>query len=310
MKDGLLAGVLWALDTVLLGLVLSRMTFPGQEQLIWMAPLISTFLHDLFSSLWMLLYMGVRKQLSQVRRALGTKSGRFIILGALLGGPIGMSGYVAAIQWIGPGYTSIISALFPAVGAIMSYIFLKEKLSALQWGGLVVSVGGVIALGYTPGGALSSNAWMGFVAAIVCCLGWASEAVICAYGLRDPDITDDQALQIRQTTSALFYGIVIISLLRAWPITINTVRQPGIWLLVVAALVGTMSYLFYYRAIAKIGATKAMALNITYTAWSVIFAIFFLHTLPDVKTVICGILIVLGSLVAAAGKALWQKEEA
>ena len=37
------------------------------------------------------------------------------MLGALLGGPIGMSGYLAAINTIGPGYTAAISAFYPAV---------------------------------------------------------------------------------------------------------------------------------------------------------------------------------------------------
>ncbi len=39
---------------------------------------------------------------------------------------------------------------------------------------------------------------------------------------------------------------------------------------VLAALFAAVSYLFYYKTIAKKGAAKAMALNITYTAWAMI----------------------------------------
>lgn len=200
------------------------------------------------------------------------------MLGALLGGPIGMSGYVAAINYIGPAYTAIISAMFPALGAFFSYIFLKEKMLVRQMIGLAVSILGVILLGYTPDKALGrSHIVLGFACALICCVGWASEAVICAYGMKDPDVSDDHALAIRQMTSAVFYGVVILSLLKGWRFTIDIIDTKATGIILLAALFGTASYLCYYRAINKIGATKAMALNITYSAWAIIFPCFCLE---------------------------------
>ena len=43
-----------------------------------------------------------------------------------------------------------------------------------------------------------------------------------------------------------------------------------------------------------------MALNITYSAWSIPIAFLMLHTVPDVKSILCGIVILGGSLIAAA----------
>lgn len=136
MISGILAGILWGLDTVILGVALSMSTFVSAEQAIVLAPFVSTFIHDFCSSVWMLLYMGIKKQYRNILRAVKTRSGKFIILGALLGGPIGMSGYVAAINYIGPAYTAIISSMFSALGAFLSYIFLKEKMSPIQLCGL------------------------------------------------------------------------------------------------------------------------------------------------------------------------------
>ena len=136
MITGLTAGILWALDTVILGIALAMTPSYQQSRRFLLAPFVSTFIHDFCSSLWMLLYMGIKKQLKNVIRALKTRSGKFIVLGALLGGPIGMSGYVAAINYIGPAYTAIISSMSPALGALLSYIFLKEKMtrsSLLVW---------------------------------------------------------------------------------------------------------------------------------------------------------------------------------
>lgn len=57
-----------------------------------------------------------------------TKSALFVVIAALMGGPIGMTGYLLAVKLIGPSYTAIISSLYPAVGAILAYFILKERL--------------------------------------------------------------------------------------------------------------------------------------------------------------------------------------
>ena len=307
MISGILAGILWGLDTVILGAALSMSAFVSTEQAVVLAPFVSTFIHDFCSSIWMLIYMGIKKQYRNIIRAVKTRSGKFIILGALLGGPIGMSGYVASINFIGPAYTAIISSMFPALGAFMSYIFLKEKMRPIQLCGLAASILGVIVMGYTPGGTdQMKNIVLGFGCAVLCCIGWASEAVICAYGLKDPDITDEHALQIRQLTSAVFYGGVILTVIKGWGFTIETAGTSASVVILASALFGTASYVLYYKAIAGIGASKAMALNITYSAWSIVFAFLLLHTLPDLKSVVCGVVIVAGAVVAAADLKEWK----
>lgn len=308
MFHGLLAGVLWGLDTVILGVALAMTPFVSTEEAIVLAPFVSTFLHDICSAIWMFLYMGVKKQLKNVVDALKTKSGKFIVVAALLGGPIGMTGYVSAINYIGPGYTAIISAMFPAIGAVLSYIFLKEKMSKVQIVGLAVSILAVIGLSYTPDGSAPENFLLGLFCALLCAFGWAAEAVICAYGLKDPNITDEQALQIRQTTSAVTYAIIILPVLSGWNFTLSLVPTTTSAIILLSALFGTASYVMYYRAISKIGATKAMALNITYSAWSIVFAFILLGTLPDVKSILFGVLLICGSLVAANGLNIKKKD--
>lgn len=299
MFTGLFAGVFWALDTVILGFALARSEFTNTATIILLAPFISTFLHDTISSIWMIIYIAWKKEFHLVRRALQTKSAKFIILGALLGGPIGMSGYVAAINYIGPAYTAIISALFPALGAFLSYIFLKEKMSRLQIFGLCCSILGIIALGYTPNQGAGSQMILGFACALLCCFGWASEAVVCAYGMKDPDISNEQALMIRQTVSAVTYGGILLTVLNGWENTQSILLTPSIYIILVAAFSGTTSYLCYYKAISTLGAAKAMALNITYSAWAIIFSAILLHTLPTIQSVFAGVIVVLGSLFAA-----------
>lgn len=298
MYSGLSAGILWALDTVILGIALAMTPFVSTEEAVALAPFVSTFLHDFCSSLFMLSYTGIRKQFANVVKAVKTRSGKFILLGALLGGPIGMTGYVNAIHYIGPAYTVIISSMFPAVGAFLSFVFLKEKMNRLQIAGLIVSITGIILLGYVPGENEISNVGIGFGCALLCCLGWAAEAVICAYGMKDPDVSDEHALQLRQLTSAAFYGVVILNVFGGWGLVRDVIPTTAFPIIAAAALFGTASYLFYYRAIASIGAAKAMALNITYSAWAIAFSALLYRSLPDVKSVLCAIAVLCGSVVA------------
>ena len=74
-----------------------------------------------------------------------------------------------------------------------------------------------------------------------------------------------------------------------------------------------MSYLFYYKAIAKLGAAKAMALNITYTAWALVFTVVLLRDFSVLNplTVICALVVVVCGILAATDlKQLFGRKEA
>lgn len=302
MVTGLAAGVLWALDTVILGAALSMAPFISGEQALFLAPFVSTFLHDFSSSVYMLIYSGIRKQFGALIKALKSKSGKFILLGAVLGGPVGMSGYVAAIKYIGPAYTAVISAMYPALGAFLSFVFLKEKMRPSQIIGLCACVAGVVALGYEPGADRPENFILGFFCALLCCIGWASEGVICTYGMRDPDVSSSHALALRQITSSVFYTLILLPALGGWGFTLSAFPTKAFSLIAAAAFFGTASYLCYYRALGKIGVSKAMPLNITYSAWAILFSFLILGSVPDAKSIICGAVTVAGSLAAASDK--------
>lgn len=298
MIYGIASGILWGLDTVLLGMVLSMSQFVSTEQAVFLAPFISTFLHDVFSSIWMAVYMSLKKQLGKTFRVLITRSGKFIIIGAILGGPVGMTSYLLAIKYIGSSYTAIISSLYPAAGALLSYLFLKEKMKPISIIGLLISISGIIILGYRPGGKVE-NIVLGFIFAIICVIGWASEAVICAYGMKDDEVTPEQSLQIRQLTSAIIYGVLIIPIIKGIKFTLTVIPNISTIIIVITALTGTASYVFYYKGIHKIGATRAMSLNITYSAWAIFLGLILLGNNIDLKSIFCCIIIMIGSVMSA-----------
>ncbi|MBO5196056.1 MAG: DMT family transporter [Clostridia bacterium] len=304
MFAGIIAGITWAIETIVLGIALAMSPFCSTEQAIFLAPFVSTFLHDACSAIWATAYNGVRGNLKNVWKAFKTKSGKWVVAAAVIGGPIGMTGYVLAVNYMGASIGAVASAVFPAIGSILAYIFLKEKMKWHQWIFLVFTLLGVYGLSYSPELQIQ-NFWLGLLGAAMCAFGWGIEAVILAKCLKDPEVLDEYALQIRQTTSALTYGIIILPVLKGWGFTASLFSAETGWLLptiAIAALFATVSYLFYYKAISQIGASKAMALNVTYCAWAIVFTVLILRDTSVLTpiTIICAIVVLVCGIFAAA----------
>lgn len=301
MKYGLTSGLLWGLDTVILGIALAMTPFVSTPEALALGAVAAAFLHDALCALWMLIYMGVRGRLGATVKALKTRSGKVVMLAALLGGPIGMTGYLVAINNIGPAYTAIISAFYPAVGAFLAFLLLKERMTVKQFIALLVALTGVMVMGYmSSGSADMGNPALGLLGAVACVFGWGSEAVLLAWGMRDDAVDNETALQIRETTSAVAYAAIVIPLFGAWPLSIEVLPTSATGFIALAALAGTVSYLFYYRGIHIIGAAKCMALNISYSAWAVLFGAILLGSLPGPVEIICCIAILAGTVLAAS----------
>lgn len=310
MFYGIIAGITWAVETVVLGIALSMLPFTSTEQALLLAPFVSTFLHDAFSSIWACLYNMIKGNLSSFFNALKKKSGRFVMLAAVIGGPVGMTGYVLSVANMGASIGAVASAIFPAIGSILAYFFLKEKMQWYRWVFLIFSLLGVYGLSYSPEINIV-NFWLGFIGTLMCAFGWGIEAVIIAKSVQDDAITDEIALQIRQTTSAFVYGIIILPVIKGWGFTFSLFKDTG-WLIptiAIAALFATASYLFYYKSISKIGASKSMALNITYSAWAVVISVVLGdYSLLNPVTIICTlIVIVFGTLAGADYKEIMKK---
>lgn len=299
MRFGVMSGVLWGLDTVVLGVALALAPYAGGGAL-GVAAIAGSFLHDAFCAGWLFLYMLARGRLSDTMRALRTRSGLVVICGALLGGPIGMTGYVLAINNIGPAYTAVISTFYPAFGALLSFLLLGERMRSGQLVALFVALLGVMAMGTASAGdAPAGNALVGLAGAMLAVVGWGSEAVLCAWGMRDDALDNETALQIRETTSALTYVVVVLPLLGAWHFTASAVPSVATGVVALSGLAGATSYLFYYRAISQVGAARAMALNVSYSAWAVAFSFLLQGSVPSTATLVCCVVVLAGTTLAA-----------
>lgn len=309
---GLVSGIAWGIDTVLIGIVLSMTTFFEFQEVLLVAPLVSTFLHDTFSAIWMIILLSFKGELRSALAKLKHPPGRIIIIAGALGGPIGMTFYVLSVQYIGASYTAVISSVYPAIGAFFTFIILKDKLGLKNWLGLLMSIGFIVLLSYSGNLVVGSNISLGLIFIMICVVSWGLECVVCAYAMRNQGIKAEHALLIRQLTSSVIFCTVVIPYFIGHSYTVLIISSPSVVMaIVVVAIAGTLSYIFYYNAINIIGPVKAMAMNITYAAWAIGFESLLLGTVLTLKELVFGIFIICGSIISVVEKndlALVRKE--
>lgn len=268
---GLLSGFFWGFDSVVLGIALG---FPLMLKLGVQSSLITTFIHDTFSFILLMILIFKLSKGKELVRVLKSKSGLAVIAAALLGGPIGMAGYIMSINYLGATLASSISAIYPAVGLLLAYLFLKEKMKVHNILGLLLAIAAIIMMGVSPNISVS-NPMLGFLSITLTIIGWGSEAVIISAALKE-EVSSEVALAIRQLTTSVTYAIFIMPLI-GYDKLMPVIKNPTIITIILASgIIGTLSYLAYYKSIDMIGATQAMGLNITYPAWA--FIIQFLIT--------------------------------
>ena len=269
MIFGLFSGIFWALDTIVLSYISAFV-------------LIICFFHD-FIAVWLLFFTSKIKLKKQELKIL--------ILAGIAGG-LGMILYLLGIYLSSASIAGVLSSLYPIFSAVLAHFVLREYLSLLGYFGLVLAIFGTFMLFNIN---LSEFSFLGAFCALGCAFCWGSECVIVKLALNKG--TDEKtALFIRQCVSSFFSFVGILVVFSLGKLDFS---QSNLYLVCVASVLGTISYFFYYKAISKLGALKAMGLNISYSAWIVVFGVFFGSQI-NMYLLLCALIIIFGCLLSNA----------
>lgn len=301
--SGAMSGMTWGLDTVLIGVAMAMAPFVNDPVLVVGGTFLCSMLHDLFAAIWMCIIMGFKKKIKEFSRLIFTKDGIFCMIGALFGGPLAMTFYILAIAEGGPALTATVTACYPLLGSAMAVIILKERMTWQGWAGLLICVLGIFWIGYSPDSSAGSNVLTGIMLAGIAAIGWATEGVVCGYGMKDGIIDPRMALLIREITSGIAYLIltpVMLGSLGDFSHGIQTIFDywPAWLLLMFTALIGMSSFFMWYTGIDLIGAARALCLNVTYSFWAVVFTFIFFGGELSINIVIGAIMVVSGVAIA------------
>ncbi|MCL1879094.1 MAG: DMT family transporter [Actinomycetia bacterium] len=248
--------------------------------LIYVLGLLGSGLNDLISAIWMTGNATVKGKFMDFLRCFKSKPGLVMIVCALIGGPIANGAYIVALSTAGP-MAAPITALCPAIGAIIGRVAFKQELNARMVIGILICLIAAVVVGsagITDVDA-SPNFLLGMIIALVAAFGWGIEGAVAGYGttLIDYEIS----VSIRQTASGIITLFVVV------PVLCVIAGNIGLWgslvgqvvsspmsmtFFIAAGLCAGFSFALWYKGNSMTGAALGMACNGTYSFFVPLFS--------------------------------------
>lgn len=273
---GLLGGLLCGFLTYFEEMGLAMEPYVSMEALgLFVVPVIFGFFQDLSSWICVLIPNLFHGKGKEYIRTLGTKPAWLLVASGIMGGPVATFSSLAGVYFAGPFYPVVISATFPALGAILARIFLKEKINKRTWGGIALCVIGAIVVCWTTDIDISSYPHfnLGLIFGALAAIGWACEGVLSCTGMDfiDPEVANG----VRYSVSVVFYLIIGIPFLsglglQGYSIMINAIPTTAMIFAFGAGAVEGIGYYYYYKSCNACGSARGETLNTTYAVWGCI----------------------------------------
>jgi len=124
MFVGLLSGLTWAAETVLMGVVLAMSPFFSTPQAIAIAPFAATFLHDAFSALSLFVYNALRSKLKGFFRIFTKPDCKWLVLGAAIGGLTGKAIFDVIKAAVGEAPVGLIQSVALGVITLLTLFYM------------------------------------------------------------------------------------------------------------------------------------------------------------------------------------------
>ena len=221
---------------------------------------------------------------------------RKIFFLGLINSAIPFACYSYAVLAISTGLSSLLNATVPLFGAVVAWLWLKDRPHGLKILGLLIGFVGVAMLAwgkasFKPDASGASSGW-----AIVACL----VATLC-YGIAAsfakrylsgvPSLVVATGSQLGAT-----FGLALPTLL-FWP---STLPSATAWLalLAVGVLCTGVAYVLYFRLIDKVGAAASLTVTFLIPVFAVIYGLLFLGESVTAWMLFCGAIILCGTALS------------
>lgn len=246
--------------------------------IVYLLAALGNAINDTCSAIWALANSAIKGKFKDFLRCINTLPGRTLIIAALIGGPIAGTAYVIAIQMAGPIVVPI-SALCPAIAAILGKILYKQEINKRMGIGILICVIASFIIGSTGfQGGFSTTTILGISIAIVAALGWGFEGCVAGYAsaMIDPQI----GICIRQVTSGIANLLIVVPLMgiMAGGLNISTdlvvqafTSGPAMIWFIISGLLTFVTFMSWYAGNSMCGAGLGTACNGTYSFFGPLF---------------------------------------
>ncbi len=213
---------------------------------------------------------------------------RLLLLVGVLGTAIPFTLLSYAVLTVTAGYASIINATAPIFTAIIAWVWVKEKLSTVAIGGLIIGFCGVVVLTFDKQGNSSSINILPVLAGLSATFG---------YGI-GANVTRQKLAHVRPLTLACGsqFAATIFMLPFSfwfWPSQLPSF-QAWVSVILLGVACTAIALIIYFRLIANIGVNKAMTVTYLIPFFGVIWGMIFLQESISLLMFMGGVLILIG----------------
>ncbi|MGL6113772.1 DMT family transporter [Cetobacterium sp. SF1] len=300
VKIGLFSGITYGIYTAFLTLGMTKGVWadwygPNTSGLttfviVYLLAALGNAINDTCSAFWAVCNAVYQGKFKDFIRTLNTKPGRMLMLAAMLGGPVAGTAYVIALQMAGSIIVPI-SALCPAIAAILGKVFYKQEINKRMALGILICVSASFLIGSTGlGEQMSVEVLLGIVIAIIAAFGWGFEGCVAGYAsaMVDPQI----GICIRQLTSGLTNIFIVLPILGilsgdigvSASLTFKALSSsPAMVWFILSGLATFVSFTAWYAGNSMCGAGLGTACNGTYSFFGPFFCWLFLGVFLGVE---------------------------
>ncbi len=260
-------------------------------------PFLTAFLRVLLASLFLLPLLAWRGQFDALK-----KNYKAILFVGMLNSGIPFALFAFAVLHITTGLTSILNATVPLWGALVAWLWLKDKPVSSRLLGLAIGFAGVAALSwdkatFKAGAATTEGVWFNSpsMAVLACLL-----ATLC-YGIA-ASYTKKYLTGIPPLASATGSQVGAALLLAVPGLMSIPSQAPGIsaWLAIIllAFFCTALAYILYFRIIERAGPARAVAVTFLIPVFGIAYGAILLNEKITLTMIVCGAIIILGTALS------------
>ncbi len=235
-----------------------------------------------------LLWRGLGPQLAQHWKK--------IFLIGLLNSAVPFACYTFALLTISTGLSSILNATVPLFGALIAWLWLKDRPHGLRVLGLIIGFVGVALLAwdkasFKPGASGMATGWAVMACLLACLCYGISASYTKRYLSGLPSLVTATGSQLGATLGLALPTVWM------WP-----QQMPGAtaWLALVAVgvLCTGVAYILYFRMIENVGPARSLSVTFLIPVFAVLYGVLFLAETVSLWMLLCGAVIVCGTALS------------
>jgi drug/metabolite transporter (DMT)-like permease len=260
-------------------------------------PFLTAFLRVLLASVFLLPLLAWRGQMDALR-----KNYKAILVVGMLNSGIPFALFSFAVLHISTGLSSILNATVPLWGALVAWLWLKDKPVSSRLLGLAIGFAGVAALSwdkatFKTGAATTAGLWFDSpgMAVLACLL-----ATLC-YGIA-ASFTKKYLTGIPPLANATGSQIGAALLLAVPGLMSMPAQAPGLsaWaaIILLAFFCTAVAYILYFRIIERAGPARAVAVTFLIPVFGVAYGAILLNEKITLTMIVCGAIIILGTALS------------